>query len=67
MTVVARTTNLAQPGAFSAANPDLGLNKPGVWSYPRIANATMWVPPWVEWCGAIDMGELEAVIEELWP
>ena len=62
ITVVARTTDLAQPGAFSPASPDLRLNKPGVWSQPRTAKVSMWFPPQVRWCGAIDKSELEEVI-----
>lgn len=62
ITVVTRTTDLAQSGAFSPASPDLRLNKPGVWSWPRIAEISMWFPPRVRWCGTVDKSELEAVI-----
>lgn len=62
ITVVTRTTDLAQPGAFSPASPDLRLNKPGVWSWPQTADVSAWLPPQVRWCGAVDKSELEAVI-----
>ena len=62
ITVVTRTTDLAQSGAFSAASPDLRLNKPGVWSWPRIAEVSMWFPPQIRWCGAVDKSELEEII-----
>lgn len=62
ITVVTRTTDLARSGAFSPASPDLRLNKPGVWSRPRIAEVSMWFPPQVRWCGAVDKSELEEVI-----
>ena len=62
ITVVTRTTDLAQPGAYSAADPNLDLNKPGVWSWPRTAEVSMWFPPRVRWCGAVDKSELEEVI-----
>ena len=66
ITVVTRTTNLTQPGAFSAADRNLDLNKPGMWSRPRTAKVSMWFPPRVRWCGAVDRSELEAVIAILW-
>ena len=62
ITVVTRTTDLAQSGAFSPASPDLRLNKPGIWSRPRTAKVSMWFPPKVRWCGAVDKSELEEVI-----
>ena len=62
ITVVTRTTDLAQSGAFSPASPDLRLNKPGVWSWPQTAEVSMWFPPQVRWCGAVDKSELEEVI-----
>lgn len=35
--VVTRTTDLASNGVYSAADPSLGLNKPGVWVYKKYA------------------------------
>ena len=64
--VVTRTTDLTQPGAFSDADLNLDLNKPGIWSRPRIAELSMWFPPRVRWCGAVDRSELEAVVAVLW-
>lgn len=62
ITVVTRTTDLTQPGAFSAADLNLDLNKPGIWSRPRTARVSMWFPPRVRWCGVVDRSELEEVI-----
>lgn len=62
ITVVTRTTDLTQLGAYSDADLNLDLNKPGVWSWPRTAGLSMWFPPWVSWCGAVDRSELEEVI-----
>ena len=64
--VVTRTTDLTQPGAYSDADLNFDLNKPGVWSYPKAAKTAMWFPPRVRWCGAVDRSELEAVIAILW-
>ena len=60
--VVTRTTDLTRRGAYSAADPNLDLNKPGVWNYPKAAKAALWFPPQVRWCGAVEKSELEEVI-----
>lgn len=59
--VVTRTTDLASNGVYSAADPSLGLNKPGVWVYKKYARSSLWMFPLVKRRGAVSVAELEAV------
>ena len=59
--VVTRTTDLTLEGVYSAADPSLRLNKPGVWAYRRNAKLSQWMFPLVKWRGAVSHAELEAV------
>jgi hypothetical protein len=64
ITMVTRTTNRERtPGCPSPADPDLGLNKPGVWGYLRSAEADLWTPSMVEYRGVVELAVLLAVCE----
>lgn len=64
ITIVTRTTNEERtPGVPSPPDPDLGLNKPGVWGYLRSAEANLWTPSMVEYRGPVELAVLLAVRE----
>lgn len=64
ITVVTRTTKPGIPGVAHDPDPDLGLRKPGTFSYVRTAEARLWKRPHVEWMGTLDEDALKLVIEE---
>lgn len=62
ITVVTRTSDLTlRTGVFSAVNSACGLNKPGMWCYKKVVEPHLWTPLRVEWRGAVDAAEFEAV------
>jgi hypothetical protein len=65
ITIVTRTSNQDRtPGVPSPEDPELGLNKPGVWGYLRSAEANLWTPSTVQYRGTVDLTVLTAVRQE---
>jgi len=63
--VVTRTTNLTRtPGVPSPSDRSLQLNKPGIWGHLASAEASLWTPSMVTWCGSVDAAHLKAVRRE---
>lgn len=64
ITVVTRTSQPGVPGVSHDPDPDLGLDKPGTFSYLRTAEARLWKRPQVEWMGMLDENLLKLIIED---
>lgn len=64
-TIVSRTSNTARrPGVLSPADPEMGLNKAGVWGYVGTVDAQLWRPSMVSYCGLMSVEVLRDVREE---
>ena len=63
--LVTRTTDLTRtPGVLSPPDRNIQLNKPGIWGHVASAEASLWTPSMVTWCGCVNAAHLQAVREE---
>jgi len=60
--LVTRTRNLKQAGVPHPPMPSADLYEPGVFAYPRSAEALLWKREHVTWLGVLDAQTLAAVL-----